>query len=183
VARPGLQARTSPTSIVATQRRAEMLRLRLEGLTLEEIGERMAVQPESVYGVISRALRSMVKEPGEELLALELARCDALLAAAMGVVNAFHPVLHGDILVRAAVEDETGQLVRDPGTGDVMTVPLEDKAPSLAAINTALRVMERRAKPFGLDRPTKSRRRAEHPRRARRADSGNDRRKNWGCGQ
>lgn len=153
--RPGPQAKTSATSILATQRRAEMLRLRLEGLTLEEIGERMAVQPESVYGVISRALRSIVKEPAEELLALELVRCDALLAAAMGVVNAFHPVLHGGIVVRSAVEDESGHLVRVPGTGDVMTVPLEDKAPKLAAINTALRVMERRAKLLGLDRPTK----------------------------
>lgn len=153
--RPGPQAKTSASAIVAAQRRAEMLRLRVEGLTLEQIGVRMGVQPESVYGVISRALQSMVKEPGEELLALELARCDALLTAAMRVVSAFHPVLHGGIVVRAAVEDETGQLMRDPGTGEVITVALEDKAPKLAAINTALRVMERRAKLLGLDKLAK----------------------------
>ncbi len=155
MARPGPQAKTSATSIAATQRRAEMLRLRLEGLTLEEIGVRMEIQAESVYGVISRALRSVVKEPGEELMALELARCDALLAEAMNVVRAFHPVIHCGVVVRAAVEGVDGQPLRDAATGSVLTVALEDKAPKLAAINTALRVMERRAKLLGLDKPTK----------------------------
>lgn len=155
MARPGPQAKTSATSIVATQRRAEMLRFRLEGLTLEEIGERMDIQPESVHGVISRALRSLVKEPGEELLALELARCDALLGEAMGVVRAFHPVIHAGAVVRAVVEGADGRPLRDAVTGELVTVALEDKAPKLAAISTALRVMERRAKLLGLDKPTK----------------------------
>jgi hypothetical protein len=151
----GPQAKTSATSIVATQRRAEMLRLRLAGHTLEEIGERMDIQPESVYGVISRALQSFVKEPGEELLALELARCDALLAEAMAVVRAFHPVVHGGAVVRVAVESDKGQPIRNAETGEALTVVIEDKAPKLAAINTVLRVMERRAKLLGLDKATK----------------------------
>jgi hypothetical protein len=153
--RPGPQAATSARSIVAAQRRAEMLRLRLEGLTLEGIGERMDIQPESVHGVISRALRSLVKEPSEELLALEVARCDALLSEAMSVVRAFHPVIHAGAVVRAVVEGHDGRPLRDPSTGDLVMVALEDKAPKLAAINTALRVLERRAKLLGLDKPTK----------------------------
>lgn len=153
--RSGPQAKTSGTSIVAAQRRSEMLRLRLEGLTLEEIGGRMGTQAESVYGVISRALRSIVKEPGEELLTLELARCDALLFEAMRVVTAFHPVIHAGKVVRAGVTDESGKPLRDPETGEILTHALEDKAPKLAAINTALRVLERRAKLLGLDMPTK----------------------------
>lgn len=115
----------------------------------------MGIRAESVHGVISRALITLVKEPGEELLAIELARCDALLSEAMSVVKAFHPLVQGGEVVRTVVEDERGKALRDPSTGSLITVAVEDKAPKLAAINTALRVMERRAKLLGLDRPTK----------------------------
>jgi len=132
-----------------------MLRLRLEGKTLHEIGQHMGVRAESVHGVISRALITLVREPGEELLAMELARCDALFSEAMSVVQAFHPLVQGGEVVRTVVEDEDGKALRDPATGSVITVAIEDKAPKLAAINTALRVMERRARLLGLDKPTK----------------------------
>lgn len=148
--RQGPQAKTSGTSILAAQRRAEMLRLRLDGHTLEEIGEVMNIKPESVHGVITRALTSMVKAPAEELLALELARCDELLEQAFETVRAFHPLINAGNVVRAVIEDEHGNPVRDTATGNVVTRTLEDKAPKLAAINTALRVMERRAKLLGL---------------------------------
>ena len=140
---------------MAAQRRAEMLRLRLEGFTLEEIGEAMGIKAESVHGVITRALTSMVKAPAEELLDLELARCDELLEQSLETVRAFHPLINAGNVVRAAIEDEHGNPVRDPVTGNVVTRTLEDKAPKLAAINTALRVLERRAKYLGLDKPTK----------------------------
>jgi hypothetical protein len=155
MASQGLKAMTSGTSIFEAQRRAEMLRLRIEGLTLEEIGDRMGIQAESVYGVIQRALRKMTKEPTEELLALELGRCDALLMEAMRVVSCFHPLIHAGAVVRVAVEGEDGKPMRDPETGEALTQVLEDKAPKLAAITTALRVLERRSKYLGLDKPTK----------------------------
>ena len=146
---------TSGTSILEAQRRAEMLRLRIAGFTLEEIGDRLGIQAESVFGVIQRALRTMTKEPTEELLALELGRCDALLTEAMRVVNCFHPLIHAGAVVRVALDGEDGKPMRDPETGEVLTQVLEDKAPKLAAIATALRVMERRSKYLGLDKPTK----------------------------
>lgn len=151
----GPQAKTSSTSILAAQRRAEMLRLRLDGLTLEEIGKAMGIKAESVHGVITRALTSMVKAPAEELLALELARCDELLEEALETVHAFHPLINSGNVARIAVEDENGNPIHDPATGHLVTRALEDKAPKLAAINMALRVMERRAKLLGLDKPTK----------------------------
>lgn len=151
----GPQAKTSGTSIVAARRRAEILRLRIEGHTLEEIGSVMGIKPETVHGVISRALTSMVKAPAEELLAMELARCDELLEQTLDTVRAFHPLINSGCVVRAQVEDERGNPVIDETTGQPITRTLEDKAPKLAAINTALRVMERRAKLLGLDKPTK----------------------------
>ena len=151
----GPQAKTSGTSIVAARRRAEMLRMRVEGQTLEQIGKAMGIKPESVHGVITRALTTVTKAPAEELLTLELARCDELLEQALDTVHAFHPLINSGCVVRAIVEDENGKPVVDPVTGQVLTRTLEDKAPKLAAINTALRVMERRAKMLGLDKPTK----------------------------
>jgi hypothetical protein len=132
-----------------------MLRLRLDGQTLEEIGDAMGIKPESVHGVITRALTSMVKAPAEELLTLELARCDELLEQALESVHAFHLLINSGCVVRAIVEDGNGNPTRDTQTGDILTRTLEDKAPKLAAINTALRVMERCAKLLGLDKPTK----------------------------
>jgi hypothetical protein len=151
----GPQAKTSGTSIVAAERRAEMLRLRVQGLTLEQVGDLMGIKPESVHGVISRALQSIVKEPAEELLALELERCDTLLREAMQTVAAFHPLISSGNVIRAMKEDKNGCPLRDQQNGEVITQMVEDKAPKLAAINTALRVMERRAKLLGLDKPTK----------------------------
>ena len=96
----GPKAATSKTSIVQAERRAEVLRLRLDGMTLAAIGERLGIRADSVHDIITRALRSMTKEPAEELLNLELARLDSLYAEAMNSVRAFTPVLHNGKVVQ-----------------------------------------------------------------------------------
>lgn len=152
----GPKAATSATSIRDAQRRAEMLELRISGLTLEQIGERMGVGKGTVSRVISNALTAQTREPSEELLSLELGRCDVLLNEAMQTVKAFHPLVSAGRVVSAPMLDNTGQPVRNPESGDVLTRVLEDKAPKLAAIATAVRVMERRAKLLGLDAPIRA---------------------------
>ena len=132
-----------------------MLSLRLDGMTLEQIGERMGVGKPTVSRVISNALTAHTREPAEELLSLELGRCDVLLTEAMQTVKAFHPLVSAGRVVSAPMLDNTGQPVRNPETGDVLTRVLEDKAPKLAAIATAVRVLERRAKLLGLNAATK----------------------------
>lgn len=151
----GPKAATSVTSIRDTQRRTEMLDLRISGLTLEQIGERMGVGKGTVSRVISNALTAQTREPSEELLSLELGRCDVLLNEAIQTVKAFHPLVSAGRVVSAPLLDSTGHLVRNPDTGEVMTQVLEDKAPKLAAIAIAVRVMERRAKLLGLDAPAR----------------------------
>lgn len=146
---------TSARAVRDAQRRAEMLSLRIEGMTLEQIGERMGVGKPTVSRVISNALAAHTREPAEELLTLELGRCDVLLTEAMQTVKAFHPLVSAGRVVSAPMLDNTGQPVRNPETGDVLTRVLEDKAPKLAAIATAVRVLERRAKLLGLDAATK----------------------------
>lgn len=152
----GPKALTSAKSIVEAQRRSEILRLRLDGMTLSQIGEKMGVGADAVHGVIDRALTAMCKPATEELLAAELERCDELLDTAMQTVRAFHPLVSAGRVVIAPVLDATGQQVLDEATGIALTGPLEDKAPRLAAIATAVRVMERRAKLAGLDAPVRA---------------------------
>lgn len=149
----GPKAATSATSIREAQRRTEMLELRISGLTLEQIGERMGVGKGTVSRVISTALTAQTREPADELLSLELGRCDLLLNEAMQTVRAFHPLVCAGRVVRAPLLDKLGQPVLDPTTGEVMTGVVEDKAPKLAAVAAAVRVMERRAKLLGMDAP------------------------------
>ena len=152
----GPKAATSKTSIVQAERRAEVLRLRLDGMTLAAIGERLGIRADSVHDIITRALRSMTKEPAEELLNLELARLDSLYAEAMNSVRAFTPVLHNGKVVQIPVIDSNGQVVKDPETGHPLTCIAQDRAPVLAGVATAVRLLERRAKLLGLDAPVRT---------------------------
>ncbi|WP_303786797.1 sigma factor-like helix-turn-helix DNA-binding protein [Azovibrio restrictus] len=152
----GPKAATSATSIKQAERRAEVLRLRLDGLTLSQIGDRLGIRADSVHDIITRALRSMTKEPAEELLNLELARLDSLYAEAMNSVRAFTPVLHNGRVVQIPVIDGNGQTVKDPGTGQPLTCIAQDRQPVLAGIACAVRLLERRAKLLGLDAPVRT---------------------------
>ena len=116
----------------------------------------MGMGRENVHHSITRALESMTKKPAEDLLAMELSRCEELLAQAMETVRAFHPLIANGKVVYAPVLDDNGQPMRDPATGEVLTTVLEDKAPKLAAIATCVRVLERRSKYLGLDAPIRA---------------------------
>lgn len=152
----GIQSKTGAKSIEQAQRRAEMLRLRLEGNTLVEISDQMGITSGTVQRIISHALTTMVRGPVEELRALEVARCDELLFQAMETVRAFHPLIANGKVVSAPMLDEQGCPVRNPEKGDVLTQVLADPMPKLAAVSVALRCMERRAKLLGLDAPVRS---------------------------
>jgi DNA-binding CsgD family transcriptional regulator len=151
----GPKSATSATSIKQTERRAEVLRLRLDGHTLQAIGDRLGIRADSVHDIITRALRDMTKEPAGQLLDLELARLDSLYAEAMNVLRSFTPLLHNGKIVQIPVIDRNGEVVKDPDTGLPRTCIAEDKAARLASIAAAVRVMERRAKLTGLDAPSR----------------------------
>ena len=151
----GPKAITSATSIKQAERRAEVLRLRLDGHTLQAIGDRLGIRADSVHDIITRALRDMTKEPAGQLLDLELARLDSLYVEAMNVLRSFTPLLHNGKIVQIPVINRDGEIVKDPETGHPLTCIAEDKAARLASIAAAVRVMERRAKLTGLDAPSR----------------------------
>lgn len=152
----GPKAATSKTSIVQAERRAEVLRLRLDGHTLQEIGDRMGIRADSVHDIITRALRAMTQDPSQELLTLELARLDSLYAEALKAVRSFTPVLHNGRVVQIPIIDTNGDTIKHPETGQPLTCIAQDRQPVLAGIACAVRIAERRAKLLGLDAPIRA---------------------------
>lgn len=152
----GPKAATSATSIRQAERRAEILKLRLDGHSLAEIGDRLGIRADSVHDIITRALRAMTQDPSQELLTLELARLDSLYAEALKAVRSFTPVLHNGRVVQIPVIDSNGDAIKDPETGQPLTCIAQDRQPVLAGIACAVRIAERRAKLLGLDAPIRA---------------------------
>ena len=152
----GPKAATSATSIRQAERRAEILRLRLDGHSLAEIGDRMGIRADSVHDIITRALRAMTQDPSQELLTLELARLDSLYAEALKAVRSFTPVLHNGRIVQIPIIDSNGDALKHPETGQPLTCIAQDRQPVLAGIACAVRIAERRAKLLGLDAPIRA---------------------------
>lgn len=152
----GPKSATSATSIREAGRRAEILKLRLDGHSLAEIGDRMGITAVSVHNVITRALRAMTQDPSQELLTLELARLDSLYAEALKAVRSFTPVLHNGRVVQIPVIDSNGDAIKDPETGQPLTCIAQDRQPVLAGIACAVRIAERRSKLLGLDAPIRA---------------------------
>lgn len=125
-------------SIKTAERDGEAARLRARGLTYREIGDRLGMAPQSAHEAVQRALVEAVREPADEVRALELARLDALLAHAWAVLERYH------------VTVQQGRLVLDPD-GD----PIPDDGPVLAAIDRVLKIQDRRARYLGLDAPVR----------------------------
>ena len=152
----GPKAITSATSIKQAERRAEILKLRLDGHSLAEIGDRMGIRADSVHDIITRALRAMTQNPSQELLTLELARLDSLYAEALKAVRSFTPVLHNGRVVQIPIIDTNGDPIKHPETGQPLTCIAQDRQPVLAGIACAVRIAERRAKLLGLDAPIRA---------------------------
>lgn len=125
-------------------RDAEIFRLRTQGHTYQHIATALTkrglkTSTQQVQQVLKRAYEyiNLTTEAAQEHITLELSRLDDLLTRAYQVIEHLHlTVSHGKI-----IRDENG-------------TPLQDTAPILNAINTIVRLMERRAKLLGLDAPT-----------------------------
>ena len=73
---------TAPRHILATERRIQALALRKQGLDYAEIARRVGYSNRgNAYHAVIQELSQLRHEAGDEVLALELARLDALLNA------------------------------------------------------------------------------------------------------
>jgi hypothetical protein len=123
----------------AARRRAQVMQLRLAGQSFEEIGDQLGISDTRAHQLYQDALDRTIKEPAGRVRQLELRRLDRLELAASKVLAGKHLVVQGGKVVHG--DDDQ---------------PLVDQGPVLQAINTLLRVAERRAKLLGLDEPVRA---------------------------
>jgi hypothetical protein len=72
----------SPGGPLAVRERERLaVQLRIEGLTYDEIGDRLGVSRPMASRIVNRAINRVLREPVEQLVQLEASRLDALWAA------------------------------------------------------------------------------------------------------
>jgi hypothetical protein len=108
-------------------------------LTYEQIGERLGMTMQGAYEAVKRAIADIPKDGAEEVLKMELKKLDYLESRAAEVLDKKHyHVTPGGKLV-----DLDGEI-------------LEDDAPVLQAIQTLVKIADRRARLLGLNAPTRT---------------------------
>jgi len=74
--------KTAPATIAAKEKAAEALRLRKAGCGFDEIAQRAGYNSrQSAHNAVCRAIREILREPVEELVALDVERLDQLWQA------------------------------------------------------------------------------------------------------
>ena len=132
-------AKVTGHRVDAAERDAQALELRAAGLSFRHLGQQLGCSTATAHRRVVRGLDRTLREPADRVRALELHRLDQLQAHAVEVLRARHVVV------------QAGRPVLDPASGN----PYVDHGPVLAAINTLLRVAERRARLLGLDAPAR----------------------------
>lgn len=121
------------------ERDAEACRLRMRGSTYEQIAQQLGYSHRDLARrAVQRALTAVVSEPAAELRQLELIRLDELWRRGWAVLDREHHLV------------QAGRVVRDAAGS-----PVPDWHPVLRAIDSLLRVMDRRARLLGLDAPVR----------------------------
>lgn len=124
-------------------RDARACRLRTKGLTYDQIADELGFRDRSgARRAVKRALASAVREPADELVALELERLDDLTRHLQRVLVATH-----------YAATTSGKIARNPDTGQL----LADFGPVIAAARELRQVSESRRRLLGLDAPGRQR--------------------------
>lgn len=76
--RAGSREKTSPVVIETTQRNAQILQLRVQGYSQQKIADSLGLAKSTVSEIISTALDKTLREPADELRAIEIERLEAL---------------------------------------------------------------------------------------------------------
>ena len=117
---------------------AEALELRNTGMTFKAIGEQMGCSAPGAFQRCQRALAMIAAPAVEEHRRIELAKLDLLELKAIEVLDRKHVYV-----------SQGGKIIYDGPE------KLEDDAPTLAAINSMLKIQERRSRLLGLDAPVR----------------------------
>jgi hypothetical protein len=132
----------TPEQIEKDHRAAEM---RWRSMTYAQIGEQFGVTRQAAHQMVTRAMADAPIEGIEAIKAMELQKLDWAERQAFVVAGRKHVVVtpSGNIAIRV-VKTDNGYEEEE----------VEDDAPLLKAIDTLLKIQERRARLLGLNAPT-----------------------------
>jgi len=141
---------TGPPLEIAA-RRAEAARLRGEGWAYRDIAKELDIDVHTAHDDVKAAVKAIVREPAEDVMALELQRLDAELVRLNGLEESVRAVLEAKHYTISH-----GKIIH---LGDE---PLLDDAPVLQAVDRLTRIEEQRRrngesrrKLLGLDAPSR----------------------------
>lgn len=144
MANPNQDARNERTgryvrSPQTAARDAQAADLRAQGRTYQQIADELGYgDKKTALEAVRRAMRDIVREPAERLLAIHMERLETLYEAALEVLEADHVVVsHGRI-----IKDDDGN-------------PLKDTGPKLAAIREARATLDSFWTLTGMKKPAK----------------------------
>lgn len=138
-----MTVKKSQRTAVLAERRAEMWRMRVNGLTQQEIGDHYGISQQAVSEQLRRAYSARPAAAIDEYRAIELDKMDRAERAVL------------EVLTRKHVTVSNGNIVMtwDPILRE--EIPLLDDAPVLAAVDRIVKIAKHRADLLGLQAPTK----------------------------
>jgi AraC-like DNA-binding protein len=147
--------------IDTAERDAEAARLRARGRTYQQIADELGFSDKSnAHKAVQRTLAAVPVEAAEEVRKLELDKLDNLERAALEVMGRKHVFVQQGHVVRQRIGVERDADGIERLDADGKEIPLYedvlDDGPTLKAVETLLRVAERRARLLGLDTPVKA---------------------------
>lgn len=142
---------TSAVAITQNEQTRVALQMRKAGMTLFEIGEQLGVSYETVRRRIRTAMALNIRDLVEEVRSQELEALDRLEKVAEDLIDTRYLKVSAGRLVMIGLKDVNGDPIIDARTGLPAEVPMLDKEPVKAAIETRLKIMDRKAKLLGMD--------------------------------
>lgn len=143
---------TSAVAITQNEQTRVALQMRKAGMTLFEIGEQLGVSYETVRRRIRTAMALNIRDLVEEVRSQELEALDRLEKVAEDLIDTRYLKVSAGRLVMIGLKDVNGDPIIDARTGLPAEVPMLDKEPVKAAIETRLKIMERKSRLLGMDR-------------------------------
>lgn len=124
-------------------RDSDIWALRAEGRSVREIAEACDMSEQTIRASLIRVAEQYKVESAAEIIKMELDRLDIMLVHAISVLETRH-IAYSNGRRMTEIDEEGNETA------------VEDTAPILKAIDTVLKIMDRRSRYLGLDAPSKS---------------------------
>jgi hypothetical protein len=149
-------------SIKTAQRDFDAAELRAKGRSLQRIATELGFASRGhAHNAIGRAFAALPADGAEDAKRLDLERIDRLIEQAWDVMEREHVAYSNGRVVRRRIGTEVDEAGNERLDADGLPVPayedVLDDGPILSAVDRIRSLLDRRAKIFGYDAPSRSR--------------------------